>query len=390
LLVIGGALLIISAPFSNALTEISSVLVLWGLLLAAWRRSWNIPDILLALIIAWLAACAISAAGSTDPALSWRALVRKTGPYAWLALAGAQLGRTRHGERLLVWLAWVGVVVAVEAWLQGVVGHDPIRGRLPHGERLTGPFNSPNNLATFLLIVMPLQLWMVMQRPRNRQAAGWAVALALETIILARADSRSVWVALGAAVIVLLTVRRSATRLGVGICSLVAGIWAWYAMAAGGTEGWHLDPGRAEGWNIAWRMFRDHPVDGIGLGTYMEQYMRYPQLEGQWPRPQYAHNCYLQILAEGGAIGLATFLAMVGWVGAVVVARLRQRGPMGSRLLPGLAAALAALLLNIGIDTVLYSLPLASLWWFLLGLAAGLAMSSADRTGAPSARVAPC
>jgi O-antigen ligase len=53
------------------------------------------------------------------------------------------------------------------------------------------------------------------------------------------------------------------------------------------------------------RMFVDHPVYGMGLGSYQQEYPQYAisVLE----QPKYAHNYYLELLAETGVIAFVFF-----------------------------------------------------------------------------------
>jgi len=122
-------------------------------------------------------------------------------------------------------------------------------------------------------------------------------------------------------------------------------------------------------------MFLDSPLLGIGLGNFMEHYMGYvTDFSGKWARPQYAHNCYLQLLAEQGVAGLGAFVLLGGWVLTVSIKRLRSALSLSSTLIVGPLVALIAFLVNIALDTGLYSLSLSLLFWFLLGLCAGLAV----------------
>ena len=65
--------------------------------------------------------------------------------------------------------------------------------------------------------------------------------------------------------------------------------------------------GRFEYWKNAISIFRSSPVFGTGLNTYARIIMRDPN-HGAW---RYAHNCYLQMAAETGLLGLSCFLWMV-------------------------------------------------------------------------------
>jgi O-antigen ligase len=55
----------------------------------------------------------------------------------------------------------------------------------------------------------------------------------------------------------------------------------------------------------------DHPLLGTGLGTFSEAWKRYypPGTAAVWHE---AHNDYLQLLSETGAVGLVVFAAAFG------------------------------------------------------------------------------
>jgi O-antigen ligase len=67
-------------------------------------------------------------------------------------------------------------------------------------------------------------------------------------------------------------------------------------------------------WDVAWRIFKDHPWLGVGPANYATVFTRYFQgmIEGI-PIWGSAHNIFLQQLAERGLAGLATLLALC-WV----------------------------------------------------------------------------
>lgn len=65
-------------------------------------------------------------------------------------------------------------------------------------------------------------------------------------------------------------------------------------------------------WNVAWHMFLDHPLVGVGPGQYRSFFPSYhPELlDGQYWGS--AHNLFLHHLAERGLLGLAALLAVFG------------------------------------------------------------------------------
>lgn len=71
--------------------------------------------------------------------------------------------------------------------------------------------------------------------------------------------------------------------------------------------------GRGELWAAGWRMVREHPIDGIGIGRYFKDVSAYAPNPRRLIRPQEnAHNYPLQVAAELGVPGLLCLLALFG------------------------------------------------------------------------------
>jgi O-antigen ligase len=83
--------------------------------------------------------------------------------------------------------------------------------------------------------------------------------------------------------------------------------------------------GMAEGtrriliWQASWKIFKDHPVAGIGFGSYWVAITKYYDVPGQ-KRPYEAHNDYLELLVSGGIIGVALGL----WFLIALLRRVRK------------------------------------------------------------------
>ncbi len=139
-------------------------------------------------------------------------------------------------------------------------------------------------------------------------------------------------------------------------------------------------------WRDTMRMVAHRPILGVGVGNYRfvfplyksEQLWHQQDIFGR-TRQVRTHNDYLNLLAETGVLGLATFLTIVG---LVVVHSLRQlnskRGSPAQRtvLQVGLISGLSATLTQSLFDFNLYNPASALLFWVSLGLLAGLARTA--------------
>ena len=119
------------------------------------------------------------------------------------------------------------------------------------------------------------------------------------------------------------------------------------------------DASRYDLWKIAIEMFKASPITGCGLGLFMDNYSKYTHSE-----IKYAHNCYLQILAETGIIGFGSFLMFIG---SSLFKLFKKFKNNSDPVFLGAFLGLIAFLVHAFFDTQLYSLQLSIFFWFLIG-----------------------
>jgi O-antigen ligase len=128
-------------------------------------------------------------------------------------------------------------------------------------------------------------------------------------------------------------------------------------------------------WQIAVRMIKDKPLFGQGLSTFMHNFPRfgrdyYHLKSGIIP---YAHNCYLQIAAETGIVGLLSFLLLIGTFFISTIRNLAKiKDRFSHAVLSGISAGIIVTLMHSAVDTNLYSLQLSVLFWVMLGVNAAV------------------
>ena len=398
---VGGLYVLLALlPFSKAAVEIS-----FGVLFLTWLFQrcdpatradtvWLTPRFrpLVYAILAYLAACALSIPVSKTPILSLNGFINKWVEYLLFFVVAADLGRrpgvVRNG---LMIIAASSLFVLIEAVTQEHAGRGIFSGHLYQNyQRATGPYENPIDLATYLMVVIPLMLMAAIGRRRWLvRTMLWSLLVAL-VVLLARTDALGAWLGLclGLPLVIVVEqpmVRRYGLIALVGIvlfCSIVPqGVGqngiphskeAFSFARLGTSDRWNM-------WQAALGMIRDRPILGHGVNTFMANYLDY--WVGGERQPRYAHNCYLQVAAETGFVGLVTFLGLLGLIFAQWFAALRRGGGSDDRLaLIGFTAGLFAFVLQAGIDTNFYSLRQAALFWLLAGLATGLSDSVGGQT----------
>jgi O-antigen ligase len=129
--------------------------------------------------------------------------------------------------------------------------------------------------------------------------------------------------------------------------------------------------GRATENIAALRVFRDHPLLGVGPGQFFSRYsaqygnaldLRFLEQNRR------AHNLYLEIAADTGMLGLGAFLAIV-LVTLVSLRRLTVRCRARSPGLVSLANALLAALVAYLASGLFLQLAYQRYFWFLVALA---------------------
>ncbi len=329
----------------------------------AWRRT---P--VDAAGLAWLLALVLSASFALDRGASFPRLGKGLMPLI-VGLAAVHARDRRTGERALAaYLGAAGLVAAIgiAVWIaHGATFESRARGLAGHYMTFAGQ----------LLLEIPVaaSVALLAKRPRTRLAAG-AVAL-VGMVALAVTFTRSALIGLLVAGAVIL-----GATLPVGLAVLGALAVAAYFLAPG-TFGERLrsvfDPAnkwneeRVHMWGAGLRMFRDHPLTGVGLQDLHALYDRYRSPLAV-ERAGHLHNVFVQIAAQMGVIGLAAFAWLYASLVRAAAAGLRPllaRRGVAAGLKLGVVAALAGFVVaglfewNFGDEELLYPL------YLLVGLA---------------------
>lgn len=133
--------------------------------------------------------------------------------------------------------------------------------------------------------------------------------------------------------------------------------------------------GRAQIWAGTWTMFIAHPILGVGLGAFQTVYPIYGRGESSF-LVEFAHNDYLQALADGGIVAAALAVWFILATFRDFVRGVRLRDPLLRTLVLGAGAGIFAILVHSLFD---FNLQLPSNALLFLVLSAIVATAGAKQ-----------
>jgi O-antigen ligase len=322
--------------WGNAILEIGAALlfVLWGGIATLRERVEVFGNWLLVPVLGLGAIALVQFITGTSiyPYLTKMELLRWSAYALLLFLAVQSLQKKEHVQQFVWFLLSLGFAVS----LFGIVQYFSFNGKLywvvplPAGINPFGPFVNPNHFAGFVELVAPLGLALLLFPSWSR---GHVPLLLLFTIVPVGAVFLSASRA-GIIVVVLefvlLAFLSRVNRMGrkqvlgaTAIGLLAGGLILWLGVTRALERFEQLaHQGVNRELRVAmdedtWRIFRDHPWGGTGLGTLIAVYPRYESFYNG-TTVDHAHNDFLELLADTGLIG--------GLCGALFIGILFRRG----------------------------------------------------------------
>jgi O-antigen ligase len=251
--------------------------------------------------------------------------------YAMLCFLAAQtLLRSSQARKIAVIVALYGIAIAAFGLLQGISPNGKLYWlrRPAMGGAIYGPYVNHNHYAGLMELLMPVPLVLSLSRlagERERMAAGIAAAIMAVTVFLSGSRGGMIAISIELVAFAFLSLHQGVTlfrhKYGKWVAFGIAAFAVVLVLWVGGNEltsrvssiatethtelsgGMRLSIDRD-----AFRMFRNKPVLGWGLGTFPTVYPRFRSFYTNFFVNQ-AHNDYLQLLSETGLLGFG----MMAW-----------------------------------------------------------------------------
>ena len=325
----------------------------------------------------YLFVCIVSIFMSSNLKISARTFFAKTLQDVLFFLVVAEtLNTKRRFKNILYILFLSSFVLGIDGMYQYFTRVDFIRHR-PRIfiERIYASFVTPNSFGCYLAMVLPFLLALGFFKFRLKAAKLIYLGLfVLLFICLLLTVSRGAWFAfLATALFMALWLRPvSLFFLVLGIIVLVTqSFYPSFIRERLRNFVIFSDAGsidRRNIWQAGWKMFISSPWIGVGLGTFMFNFKEFIAADYKYTAA-YAHNCYLQMASEIGIIGLLAFLSILAvfFYQGIRALKTQERTFHWYILLASLAGILGYCV-QMGVDTILYSLDLGMLFWLVLGM----------------------
>lgn len=285
---------------------------------------------------------------------------------------------------------------------------------VPKNSMIVGPYICHNHYAGLMAMALPLVLGLFLfHRPRLRQGSlirgvveilsqekanihiliGTIALLMAVSIILSLSRGGMISSALSLLVFLVLLSRSRVSRKGplliAGLLLLIGLAVSWFGWDPIVERFVHLtqaaqrvDLARLHFWRDSLGIVKTFPVSGSGFGTFADIYPAYQTLSEKY-FVAHTHNDYLELLIEGGVIGLGLLLCFIGSVLHSSWKTLKTRKDRYALYLGcGALSGVSALLFHGFFDFNLH-IGANGLWFFFL---LGLAVSAAHTSFQPQAQ----
>lgn len=331
---------LVFAPLATGAVRTVDFLVVQGLTLgvmALWgARLWFSPRSQLLwpptcwAVLAFVAYTLIRYA-TADIELVGREELMRVLVYAFLFLAIVNnLHRQEHTHFIVFTLIFLGMAESLYALFQFLANSNRVWYFVtPYTHRGTGTYINPNNLAGFLEMALPLGLAYLMAgrvKPLTRVLIGYASLMILAGLGVTL--SRGGLIATAAALLIffaLLVPKRTFRTQALALLILLAAGAGYLVpksyfflqrIGQSGVEQQVAGDARTVIWEATIRMWRDHLWWGVGPGHFDSCFRPYRPAQVQL-RPDFAHNEYLNTLADYGVAGTVIVGAVLAllWVG---------------------------------------------------------------------------
>lgn len=231
------------------------------------------------------------------------------------------------------------------------------------------------NLASILSIVIPIVLVVILDNTfLLNLKKKFSIAFFCMILGVLAGKSRGAWLTLSivATIIILIYAMRNKRLLVYGILAFIC-LGGFFVtsndyknqfISIADTTINNSNLARISLWKSSWNMIKDHPIVGVGLGQFGNEYQTKYFLEKKFSHYNHCHNNILKIWTETGTIGLIGFLIMSLYI---LLSNFRiwfkDKNPYSLMIW---SSWLSFMIFGM-FDVIIDHAAITKIWWFLLG-----------------------
>lgn len=367
-------------PWAIGLIRLSAcgLVVLWALHGALTRVFWVSKSMLQVPLYGaalWAFVQTVSIGGSTisvDPFLTYQSAITVLALAVFVSCALLALDSADRIERAATILFWFGFGLSVFAVVQNFTGTRNLYWiRECQVTGFFGPFVNKNHFAGLIEVLLPLGLGPMLTGavPRDRRMMMiFVAAVMLGAVALSRSRGGLLVMVAQVGLLIAMTViaRRLATSdrhrapalVAVVLTAVLSAVCiGWLGAGAIGESFSSLpsdmasrtETSRLEIWKATGLLIAANPVTGSGFGAYGTAVLPY-WTSTEYSTLLYAHNDYLQVVADAGIPGALLAILLVGVVGVSLMRSIRIMEPGLRGVAIGAGVACIGLLLHSVVD----------------------------------------
>ncbi|MFC1709832.1 O-antigen ligase family protein [Candidatus Omnitrophota bacterium] len=325
-------------------------------------------------LLVFFAACSVSTLLSLYFGLSLKALLTKVlKNMLILVIVSESVSDRRVLRHILFTIIFSSILVTLDAFIQYFHGSDFLRCFPKAPDGLRACFRNRNGFGGWIMTMLSISLGMLFSGRLISKRTKKIIFVILVALLfcLGLTQSRASWfgflLGLGTVAYFFLYRVKSRPKTILLYIAIIAALTFLLpsSIKTRLTSSFHLKGSilfRANLWKESINVIEDFPLFGAGLNTYSKVGPYYTEGRGGY----YPHNSYLHMTAEIGIVGLFCFL---GFIFRFFDLGLKVFKKSNDFLLLGFLGAILALLGQSLFDVNFYALKMATLFWFVLGLA---------------------
>jgi len=331
----------------------------------------------------------ISIINSANHGDSFRGLFKLLRYWALFLIVAEEIKDKSHMKKVVISILLGALLVSVDAIWQVSFGKDFIRGRLPVLNiglvRATASFPDSNVLGIYLSAIFPLIL--VLSFPPRKESNSppfFRIGVLLLLAGIALTYSRPTLLAVYLCMLAVAIIKKKhllfwllATLLLISPFVAPASVKQWAKGVDYHPVRFMFNDDRISVYRNTSQMIKAHPFLGVGVNNYMKSYKQYKEFPEYrnivTSDYMYAHNNLLHMAGEIGLIGLAIFcwfLYRLFKLALEYYKRTKDAYLKDAGL--GIILCLSAFLINGLTESSLYYSCIATIFWYLIGLALSL------------------